>query len=64
MRETTQGLHKGTPIKVRGMGKLAAGTVSREPEDGATHVMYRCQYNLGERLVPITNVRIVRGPRL
>ncbi len=51
-------MHKGSRIHVAGAGKFANGTISREPEPGASHIAYRSEYNLGERLVPISKVQV------
>lgn len=63
MRNTSKGLHIGTLIHVVGAGRHAKGTISREPEDGATHIHYRSDYNGGERIAKIESVRQVQMRR-
>lgn len=62
MRSSAQGLHKGTRVHVRGMGKRAKGAISREP-DGKPFVTYRAEFNAGEYLVPLASVRRIEKPR-
>lgn len=64
MRDSTKGLHQGVAIRVKGMGRAGRGTISREPEPGATHVYFRSYLKGGERLVAIEKVSIIRGPRM
>ncbi|MHB8355400.1 MAG: hypothetical protein ACYDDQ_01775 [Vulcanimicrobiaceae bacterium] len=63
MRATTNGLHKGSRIHVAGARKHGNGTISREPSD-VRYLFYRCDYNMGEHLAKIGDVRRIDGPRL
>jgi hypothetical protein len=63
MRTSAKGIHKGARVRVRGAGKHARGTVSREP-DASGFVTYRSDYNQGERLAPLASVRLERARRI
>lgn len=52
----------GDRVYVKGQGKLAFGTVcfGREVPD---HLWYRCDFNQGEHLVKVKNVRAIQKRR-
>ena len=56
-------LAKGTPIRVRGMGKRATGRISRDVEPGAKFITYRSDYNAGEYVALVEKVRVEKRAR-
>lgn len=53
-------LEKGSPVRVKGMGKCSKGHVTRDPD--GTSITFRCNYHGGEHTVPTEKVRYDRTP--